>query len=188
MELKTHTQHFFTSHPVLKIQIWKLQKHDCEICHFLPRSLYKWRHKCGWNVWQKYQMSPDNLFCFSLVKGKPTTEQGCALKSFQSKNVLSVYLYIYFFWVSTERTTKWNIQKKIYAVAYVLSSGQLVPSVHFPFKAFAMDINSLTLIVTQTLLFNSCKSKTFWIPNAKRSQWNTVFSSLTTHLTSGVCV
>ena len=52
-------------------------------------------------------------------------------------------------------------EKKMFAVAHVLFSGQLVPSVQFPFKAFAMDINSLTLIITQTLLINSSSQKPF---------------------------
>jgi len=51
--------------PVQKVLHWG--------CHFLPSSLYQWRHKQGWHVWQKYEIRHEQTFsvCYLLAKRKP---------------------------------------------------------------------------------------------------------------------
>ena len=56
----------------IKFNVWKSWKHDHECCLFVPSSLYQWRHKQGWHVWQSYEIGHKSpFFCFSLVKSEP---------------------------------------------------------------------------------------------------------------------
>ena len=36
----------------LKNSFRKSRRHHSECCHFVPSSVYQWRHEQGWNAWQ----------------------------------------------------------------------------------------------------------------------------------------
>ena len=66
-------------------------------CHFVPSSLYQWRHKHSRHVWQKYPTRHEPTYsCSSLVKTQSTWMPPKELK-FEAK--------LHFFCVHIDRTT-----------------------------------------------------------------------------------
>ena len=59
---------------LLKIGVWKSQKHNHECCHFVPSSLCPIYHELGWNVWEKSNTSQTNLFL--IFTGKEWINMG----------------------------------------------------------------------------------------------------------------
>ena len=50
---------------------WKSGKQDRKCCHFLPSSLYQWRHEQDRHVWWKYQKRHEQTLYFLFFQSSP---------------------------------------------------------------------------------------------------------------------
>ena len=125
----------------LKIDIWKLWKHVCELCHFEFGNLYSCHHEQSWHERQKCQvLSQANVFL--LFFGKERTNMaapwGASIWG-QKKFLCSICL---------DRTTTLQSLPVEMFVQFLLFSGQLGPLLHVLTQAHSFSPPSYVVLVS----------------------------------------